>query len=63
MQLDLTNEEADALTTVLESYLSNLRYEIADTDSWDYRQRLKATEAVLEKIQNDLKNLQRSGGG
>ena len=36
------------------NYLSDLSYEIADTDSLDFRNELKAKRAVLEKIQQAL---------
>jgi hypothetical protein len=48
--LQLSDEERVELRDVLTSYLSDLRMEIADTDSYDFRQGLKKREAVL----NDL---------
>lgn len=50
LQLDLNDAEKTYLIEVLESYLSDLRYEIADTDSQDFRERLKEKKAALEKI-------------
>ncbi len=50
VHLDLTSEEQEILGNTLESYLSDLRYEIANTDSHDFREQLKAKQAVLEKI-------------
>ena len=50
IHLELNDEEKVILTETLESYLSNLRYEIADTDSYDFRQQLKVKKAVLMKI-------------
>ncbi len=50
IHLELSDEEKEVLATTLESYLSNLRYEIADTDNYDFRQQLKAKKAVLMKI-------------
>ncbi len=50
IHLELNDKEKEILTETLESYLSNLRYEIADTDSYDFRQQLKAKKAVLMKI-------------
>ena len=54
MQLDLDKEELEILTEVVTSYLSDLRYEIADTDSYDYRSQLKARETVLNGILKKL---------
>ena len=48
--LDLTPDEATILTEVLESYLSDLRMEIANTDKLDFRQSLKERKAVLVKV-------------
>lgn len=50
VHLALKPTEAEVLRMVLESYLSDLRMEIADTDSMDYREKLKARKAVLRRI-------------
>jgi hypothetical protein len=52
--LDLSSEDAWILRDTLESYLSDLRMEIADTDRQDYRDQLKHREAVLERIAASL---------
>jgi hypothetical protein len=56
INLDLTKEENDILTMVLESYLSDLRMEIADTDSMDFRESLKKRKDVLKKVLETLKS-------
>lgn len=48
-QLDLNSEEKDTLISILESCLSDLRMEIADTDSQDYRDVLKQRKGILLK--------------
>ena len=50
IQIDLTPDEQSELRTALESYLSDLRMEIADTDSYDFRVGLKKRKAALEKV-------------
>ncbi len=55
VQLDLNEAEKVLLIEALESYLSDLRYEIADTDSQDFRERLKEKKAALEKTLAALK--------
>jgi hypothetical protein len=50
VHLQLEPTEAEVLRMVLESYLSDLRMEIADTDSMDYREKLKARKKVLRRI-------------
>ncbi len=54
-QLNLTDTEALVLEGVLESYLSDLRMEIADTDQMDFREKLKQEEVVVKKILAALK--------
>jgi hypothetical protein len=50
MQLTLDPQDAALLLDVLTDTLSNLRAEIVDTDSYDYRQALKAREVRLRAI-------------
>jgi hypothetical protein len=54
VQIELTPAEAEILKTALESYLSDLRMEIADTDSLDFREGLKRRKATLRKIADGL---------
>ena len=48
--LDLSPEQAEALADALESYLSDLRMEIADTDLKDFRDKLKHRKALLNEV-------------
>jgi hypothetical protein len=50
VHLEMKPTEAEVLRMVLESYLSDLRMEIADTDSMDYREKLKGRKTILRKI-------------
>lgn len=50
IELDLNRSETEILADVLESYLSDLRMEIADTDSKDFRDQLKVRKQVLIKV-------------
>jgi len=50
ISLDLTGDERRILAEVLESYLSDLRMEIADTDSKDFRDMLKIRKDVIGKV-------------
>ncbi|MCG6955489.1 MAG: hypothetical protein LJF04_05800 [Gemmatimonadetes bacterium] len=56
IQLDLTPDEAEILKDALESYLADLRMEIAGTDSMDFRETLKDTKATLRKIVEALES-------
>jgi LPS O-antigen subunit length determinant protein (WzzB/FepE family) len=58
IRIELTDAEAKTLQDVLDSYLSDLRMEIADTDSRDFRENLKARKKVLEDVIGRLQ-----GGG
>jgi len=55
-QLDLSTEEASALLETLESVLSELRYEINDTDAHDYKEKLRGKKDALERVLGQLKN-------
>lgn len=52
--IELTSREAEMLRFVLDSYLSDLRMEIADTDSMDFREALKEREVFLKKVLQQL---------
>ena len=53
-ELKLTADEAKKLHSVLTEYLSDLRMEIANTDSFDFREDLKRTETLLKRLIADL---------
>ena len=55
VQLTLQAEEAATLARALESYLSDLRMEIADTDAQDFRDDLKQEESVLKQVLEQLR--------
>jgi hypothetical protein len=55
IQLDLTSEDAEMLREVLEEYFSDLRMEIAGTESMTYREELKKKEAFLSTILERLR--------
>ena len=54
INLELNDQELLVLTETLQSFLSDLSYEISNTDLKDYREQLKARRLVLEKIKNAL---------
>jgi hypothetical protein len=57
MNLTLEPEDVDLLERVLSSRLGDLRMEISNTDSYEFRQGLKADEArlkaLLERLRQD----------
>jgi hypothetical protein len=50
LSLTLSAEERELLQDVLREVVSDLRMEIADTDSGDYRARLHRREELLKQI-------------
>jgi len=50
IHLDLTAEEITILLDMLDTCISDLRTEIADTDNRDYKLMLKNREAILKKM-------------
>jgi len=50
LTLTLTDGQRDMLQGILQSYLSDLRMEVADTDSFDFRQELKRKEEFLKEL-------------
>lgn len=49
IHVDLEDREGQILLEVLENALSDLRMEIANTDSMDYREMLKGRKEVIKK--------------
>ena len=53
-RLDLTQEDADMLREMLSGDLSELRYEISNTDAHDYREQLRLKQGLLERVIEQL---------
>ena len=53
--LKLSDSEKAILSEALESHLSDLGMEITDTDSMEYREKLKAKRTVIQKILKELR--------
>jgi len=54
LHLDLTDEEAQMLRGLIENCITDLRGEIWHTDGHNYREMLKAQEALLKKMLHHL---------
>lgn len=50
MQLELSQEDCELLIEVLASYISELRFEVGNTDDHGYRTKLKARETLIQRI-------------
>lgn len=55
LALNLDADERVILEHILESTLSDLRMEICDTDSMDFRDKLKDKKAVIGKLLDALR--------
>lgn len=60
VQLNLNQEEKSILIDALESYVSDLRFEIADTERKAFREPLKNQENVLNRVLRTLRQGQGS---
>ena len=49
-QIELDTNEASVLRETLESVVSELGYEIANTDAKDFRDKLKEKQVVLRRL-------------
>ena len=58
VRIELSTEEVQMLHEALSIYLSDLRMEIADTDSMDYRETLKKQETFLKGLLQSLEKEQ-----
>ena len=58
--LELNTEEARILTDVLNDYVSDLRMEVANTDSMEVRDELKQREVFLKDLLRRLANRKES---
>ena len=50
IEIRMLDEEAEDLRDILEAYLSDLRMEISNTESMDWRVALKEREAFLKRL-------------
>ena len=54
MQINLTEEEAAMLKEILTNTLSEIRFEISNTERMTFREQIKEREALVKKILDDL---------
>lgn len=53
--IQLADEEAEILRSVLEEYISDLRMEVSNTDSMPLREELKRKEEFLKRLAGQLR--------
>ncbi len=54
LNLELSQAEAQALQTALQSYIDDLRQEVSHTENWQFKAALKQNEAHLRRVLNVL---------
>jgi hypothetical protein len=54
VRVELTTEEAEELHEILDNYLSDLRMEIVDTESHDFREMLKKRKVFIQRLLEQL---------
>jgi hypothetical protein len=54
IQLEIDADEIEVLREVIESARSDLGYEIANTDNYDYRDQLKKKKDLLKRVLDQL---------
>ncbi len=55
--LEISAEDGKLLREALESAVSELRYEINNTDAHEYRDKLREKQAALERVLDQLASL------
>jgi hypothetical protein len=53
--IQIADDEVEVLRSVLEEYISELRMEVSNTDSMDFREELKRKEEILKRLAGQLR--------
>jgi hypothetical protein len=53
--IEVADDEAEVLRSVLEEYISELRMEVSNTDNMDFREDLKRKEEILKALVGRLR--------
>ena len=59
MQIDLNDDEARTLQAMLHDYLPSLRWEVARTDSHEFRHELVMRQDLCERLLRQLEEVPR----
>lgn len=57
LELNLTEQDAEIIIEVLDSYLSDLSMEITNTDSMEFREKLKSKRVAVQRVLKNLKEI------
>jgi hypothetical protein len=58
VELNISKEETEEIISILSDCISDLKMEISDTDTMDFRIRLKSKKMLIQKFIESLKNSQ-----
>lgn len=50
IEINLSEEDAEIIIEILDNYLSDLSMEITDTDSMDFREKLKSRRTSIQRV-------------
>ncbi|HEX9688754.1 MAG TPA: hypothetical protein VGB47_06770 [Thermoanaerobaculia bacterium] len=53
--IQIADDEVEVLRSVLDEYISELRMEVSNTDSMDFREELKRKEEILKGLVGRLR--------
>lgn len=57
LKLNISEGDAEIIIEVLDNYLSDLGMEITDTDSMEYREKLKSKRSSIQRVLKSLREL------
>ncbi len=57
IELKLSEQEAEIILEILDNYLSDLSMEITDTDSMEFREKLKSRRTSVQKVVKILREM------
>ena len=57
LEFNISEKDVEIIIEVLDSYLSDLGMEITDTDSMEYREKLKSKRSSIQRVLKSLREL------
>ena len=57
LEFNISEKDVEIIIEVLDSYLSDLGMEITDTDSMEYREKLKSKRNSIQRVLKSLREL------
>lgn len=60
--IELTEEEQELLIEILDSTVSDIKYEIADTDNSQFKEKLRSRKAALSRLLGKIRTEESAEG-